>query len=612
MRFLYASALWWVLLAAPIIFFYLLKLKRKRVNVPSVLLWQRALQEIEANAPFRRLRRSLLLLLQLAALGALVFALAHPVVATRSISTGNTIIVLDSTASMRAHDQNGGTRLERARELAHELVDGLGRGARAAIIESSARVTLRSPLTSDRNALGQAIDAIQETDSAGALDDALRLSEEIAKAERDSGIVVISDGAGRAASDSSLRAPTVPSTSLRFVRVGSRANNVGIIAMNTRTIPGSPRQEVFASVGNFSDEAREIGVELRIDGKLVDARTTRPPANGRDVLIYDSVPSGPALAELRLEVDDDLDSDDVAYVWLPDTRKVRVGLVSDNRFLSRALAANPALNLRRIALSDAASPDLDCIVTEGPLTTGIVESNRPLLAINPPDFTGLWRNIGTRDGPEVTFIDRDHPINDYLNYADLHIEAVPRRDVAPWLKPVVGSASGPLIWAGDDGQRRIVMVGFDLAQTDLPIKVEFPILLANSVSWLGSRDAAEDKHVVRAGQPVTLRTRAPYATIVNPQGETLEARATDGSAVFAETLRNGVYTVKDGPPFAVTLLTETESDTTPRDSLTSVESRVSAGSENSGAEREAWRWIALAALAILCFEWWVYHKRIAS
>ena len=72
MRFLSASAFWWLLLGAIIIFFYLLKLKRKRRVVPSVFLWQRALAEVEANAPFKRLRRSLLLLLQLVALAALV------------------------------------------------------------------------------------------------------------------------------------------------------------------------------------------------------------------------------------------------------------------------------------------------------------------------------------------------------------------------------------------------------------------------------------------------------------------------------------------------------------------------------------------------------------
>src|SRR5437763_3619242 len=137
MRFLSASALWWLLLGAIIIIFYLLKLKRKRRVVPSVLLWHRALEEIEANAPFKKLRRSLLLLLQLLILAALVFALARPLIKIRALTSGSSIIVIDSTASMSARDEDGRSRLERARQLAGEMIDSLGGSDRAAIIESS-------------------------------------------------------------------------------------------------------------------------------------------------------------------------------------------------------------------------------------------------------------------------------------------------------------------------------------------------------------------------------------------------------------------------------------------------------------------------------------------
>src|SRR5918911_1171376 len=112
MRLVSASALWWLLLGAIIIFFYLLKLKRQRRVVPSVLLWRRALEEIEANAPFKKLRRSLLLLLQLAALAALVLALARPLVQMRSLASGSPVIIIDSTASMSALDEGTRSRLD--------------------------------------------------------------------------------------------------------------------------------------------------------------------------------------------------------------------------------------------------------------------------------------------------------------------------------------------------------------------------------------------------------------------------------------------------------------------------------------------------------------------
>ena len=48
-----------------VVAFYLLKLRRDERVVPSTLLWQRLVTDVEANAPWQRLRRSLLLLLQL-------------------------------------------------------------------------------------------------------------------------------------------------------------------------------------------------------------------------------------------------------------------------------------------------------------------------------------------------------------------------------------------------------------------------------------------------------------------------------------------------------------------------------------------------------------------
>ncbi len=617
MRLLSASALWWLLLGAVIIFFYLLKLKRKRRVVPSVFLWQRALEEVEANAPFKKLRRSLLLLLQLLALTALVFALTRPLVTMRSLASGSTIIVIDATASMSARDEDGRSRLDRARELAREMINGLSGDDRAAIIESNSRVTVRSSLTSDRAALTAAIGGVEETDAAGNLTDAVRLAEQIAKTEREAGIVIISDGGG-ASLASDLGSPpesnssTAPSKSvpIRFVRVGRRADNAGIVAMNSRPAPVSGRRELFASVANFGDGERAMGVELKLDGKLVDARTVSVGANDRAAIIFDAIPPAGGLAELKLSVDDDLASDNLAYTFLPDARLVRVGVISDNPFLLQALAVNTDLDARKIN-SGAALSDFDCIVSEGTLRNDVIDSNRPMLVINPSDAVGLWRAGAPHERPEITSVERSHPINSYLSYADLHVESATRREAAAWLKPIVSSSDDALIWAGDDGRRRVVMIGFDLAQSDLPLKVEFPILLANSITWLAGRDALTTDRAVRAGQPATVRTSAASVTVTTPTGETQELAARDGSIIFADTLRAGAYELKDAPSFAASLLSEAESDTAPRDSIKTRTGEVSGQAASFYSEREFWRWVALAALTVLSVEWWVYHRRIA-
>ena len=414
-----------MLTGAIIILFYLLKLKRKRRVVSSVLLWQRALEEMEANAPLKRLRRSLLLLLQLAALAALVFSLARPLVTTSALASGSTIIIIDSTASMRSLDEAGGTRLDRAKALARDMVAGLGGDDRAAIIESSSRVTVRSAITSDRAALASAISEIEATDAAGDLADALRLAEQLARSEHDAGIVVISDGASSTAA--AAREPGAQSSNarLRFVRVGTRADNLGIVAMNWRAArTANGRRELFASVANFSDSERAVGVELRMEGALVDARTVSVPAGGRGSLIFDSLPASAGLAELRLDGEDDLAADNLAYAFLPDARRLRVAVASDNPFLLEAVAANPDIEGRKV------SPDanldgggFDCVIADGASGAGLLQSGLPALAINPPSVDGLWQTGEPRQTPEVTSVNGSHPVNSFLTYGDLNIES---------------------------------------------------------------------------------------------------------------------------------------------------------------------------------------------
>ena len=126
MSFLTPLALLGALLAIPIILLYMLRLRRREVVVSSTFLWQQIVRDSEANTPWQRLRRNLLLLLQLIILAFIILALARPFIIVPAVSTGQIELLLDASASMNATDMTGGeTRFEEAKKQALSIIDTL-------------------------------------------------------------------------------------------------------------------------------------------------------------------------------------------------------------------------------------------------------------------------------------------------------------------------------------------------------------------------------------------------------------------------------------------------------------------------------------------------------
>jgi hypothetical protein len=189
-----------------------------------------------------------------------------------------------------------------------------------------------------------------------------------------------------------------------------------------------------------------------------------------------------------------------------------------------------------------------------------------------------------------------------------------------WAVSLVDSPSSPLVLAGELGRQRIVWVGFDTLQSTWPLRISFPIFVANAVDWLNPATAKADQFLVRAGdafrlplgdlgQPASAKVTTPDGTVrevpLGPHAREL---------VFGDTARQGTYKVAFGTnqlAFCANLLDAAESDVTPRDELSLGRHGAVATTTVKRANLEWWRWFAAAALAVLMAEWWWYHRRTA-
>src|SRR3990170_8080813 len=143
-----------------IIAFYLLKLRRDERRVSSTYLWSQLVQDVEANAPWQRLRRSLLLFLQLLLVIALALLAARPFLERPAGLARDLVLVIDASASMAATDELP-TRLEAAKAKALAALDALPTDGKVSLIVAAetARVVANESTDSGRLARGARRDA---------------------------------------------------------------------------------------------------------------------------------------------------------------------------------------------------------------------------------------------------------------------------------------------------------------------------------------------------------------------------------------------------------------------------------------------------------------------
>jgi len=149
---------WLFFLIVPLVVFYFLKLKRPRLEVPSLVLWRQVMNDSRVNSPFQRFKRNILLLVQLIALCLLVLGCMLPFVRRRTGRAGRLPVLIDCSASMGALDAAGGkSRLDVAKENVARLIDDLQPGDELCLVsfgDTASRLTgftdYENPMTLDR------------------------------------------------------------------------------------------------------------------------------------------------------------------------------------------------------------------------------------------------------------------------------------------------------------------------------------------------------------------------------------------------------------------------------------------------------------------------------
>ena len=623
-------ALAFAALGIPILIVYMLKLRREQRTVSSTMLWQQVLQDRQANAPWQKLRRNLLLLLQLLLLFLLVLALARPYSEISRLFQGNVIVLLDASASMQATDTGGAapTRFAVARDRARQIIDGLGPNDTLTLIAVGDTPRVLASLTNDKSVLRQALATARVTNTQADWEAAFILALSSARQATRTTTVVLSDGG----LPDDL--PPLPGR-VRYVPTGITAENMALTALAVRDGPHGP--QAFVRVANAGTQPATTLVQVYVDGSLFDARTLDVASNDENGFALDDLPLDTQHIEARLP-DDVLAIDNTAWAVRSLDEQATVLLVTPgNSFLERAIGLMPNLNPITVRITEtvradgtpanAAIPLSETLATSPALTifdtlvpAAIPESGN-LLFIAPPESTDLFQAGGTLTNTTILDVKSDHALLRYVDATllrEIHIARARAVQAPSWAETLVEARGGPLLLAGEVSGRRIAILTFDLHHSDLPLKIAFPILIANLTRWLAPTSAIDVPAQLAPGMPALIRPQMGVSEIVvtAPSGQQWAFEAAGSEPLpFAQTNEPGIYTVEQKgdretsrASFAVNLFSDLESHIAPQDTIDVGQSPVSAQLGGSAGRREWWRWPALAALGLLLVEW-IVHLR---
>jgi hypothetical protein len=616
MPFLAPLALISTLILGPIIVaMYLLKLRREERTVSSTFLWQRLTRDVEANAPWQRLRRNLLLLLQLLLLLLLALALARPFFRTTGIAGRNLIVILDRSASMGATDVSP-TRLEAAKRQAITLIDQLPDGGRATIIAAGGQMEVPAAATTDRRQLRDAITSIDLRNGGGSdLAQALTLAAALSSRDADSEVAIISDG--------NVKIPPeikMPAT-VRYFAIGQRKDNLAVSAMSLQ--PSAAGQTLFAQATNYGPTPVSRRMDIYLDGALFSAYNLALDP-GRDQSVVVEVPAQVRVAEARLapSPDDGLPLDDRAWAvsTIGDGTTVRI-VGSGNRFLETGLGLLPSV---KVTLAPSSTTTFTETTAQIPVTIldGVVPPALPpgnLLFIAPPRSTEFFSVTGQIDFPALRPAPGEEPLLHNVRLSDVNVLRSVKLVPGAWARVVVAGDGGPQLLAGERDGRRIVVLAFDLHQSDLPLQIAFPLLLSNIIGYLAPGSGAEAA-LLAPGQPIAVPVDASVndVRVIRPDGTTVAVAAQSGQAIYADTDALGAYQVEQRQGdrllsrrrYAVDLFAPDESKIAPQAELNvpQVSGLQQATTSEQVGRQEFWRWLAALALIVLVIEWLVYQR----
>ena len=583
----------WLLLlgaAAVAAALFFIKLRPPRILIPSLSLWQRVLDASTDLTLWERIRRVVSLVVTVAIALALALAIVRPsrISGAGASAHGRSLIVLDSSWSMRAKTKGRDTRWDRA-------------------IAEARRIAA----SSDQVAIATTADGLVQ----GLTDDSVLVESALARL------------APSAFGDTSW--PTVSGVqTVHFVTDGAvphhldpsvvvhsvfeSVNNVAITAFDVRSTLSAPRRgpdsqvgTAYLEVANFAAKPQTVHITMfRGQGKIFDSHSDLAAGEAYRQVVPLARQGDPALHAHIEASDNALDVDDDGYAWIARARPLSVVVVGEHtEWIKRLLTGDPDLRVTFVPPAAYRHGGHDVTIFDRWAPSAV--STQPSLYFAPPDDTP-WLAPGENSAKDERRprweSSGDHAVLRGVDPLTLRIDRA-RSCESGSLTPVARTSRGlPIICTGESADRRVVVVGFGPSDSNIATAPAFPVLVANALEWL-----ARPEHRDLSVRPGLTPFTGP-ARITRDDGESVPLTQLT-EAAFGVLSSPGLYTIESAGArntIAVNAADPQRSNV----ARTTLGPGTTAASPRNPLERPWWLACAFGAFLLAFAEWWTWQRRL--
>ncbi len=596
----------------PLILLYFLKLKRPQVVVPSTLLWRKVVEDLRVNSPFQRLRRSLLLLLQLLILLLFILALARPFIKTDAILKKSMIVLIDTSASMGALEPSGKSRLHLAKEELRSLIDNVTSEDQLMLIGFSDNATILQSFTSNKRQLHDAVDAIDQTQRPTSIRGAFMLAKSLQRSAPNARLAVLSDGAFP--DPGLLELPM----QIEYQMIGNDLPNLAITSLDIRrSLRDRLLVEMFVSLQNFGTESMAGNMQVFLDDVLLDSKFVSLEAGKTLSQIFEARLAESGEVRVHLDVEDALAADNDAWqiVLPPQERSVMI-VGKRNYFLERVFeaAGNVVVDSRPredFVAEDAA--EYTAVIWNRVADPEIAKTNNIYLGCF-PELDGLQTGELVQS-PSIMDWDNSHPVNRFIDFSNLLIQESPLMMLPKGGQALLSSPTSALIGLTSVDMHSLCIVAFNPFASNWPLLVSFPIFLHNCLNYFDEQYAQAENANLLVGRTITSPAEFGAATIRLPNGATVPMQQTgEGGYVFAGVNQLGIYGVETGSGLsrkvAANLFDTQESRLGVQPDPQVSGEQLKAVQLSRQVNTELSTVLLAVALGLLLLEWVVFHRRL--